>query len=119
MSATVVNPADDSDGSAVSQDSSRVQGSEKTAPMATLIERRYSGSAQRGDSRTASKPRAAPERKIAPTLVWSTMSSSTSTDRAPARTESTEGSGSRASEASAPRWTWKPVTCSASASETT
>ena len=114
-----MKPADESVGSAESQDSRRVQGSENTAPMATLIERRYSGSAHRGDRSTASKPSAAPERKIAPTLVWSTMSSSTSTDLAPARTESTVGSGSRASDASAPRCTWKPVTCSARASETT
>ncbi len=64
-------------------------------------------------------PSAAALRRMAPTLVWSTMSSSTRTVRAPSRTSSTLGRGLRCSEASAPRWTWKPVTSSASASETT
>ncbi len=60
---------------------------------------------------------AAPERKHAPTLVWSTMSSRTSTDRAPAtHLLDACGSGRRCSDASAPRWTWKPVTSSAKAS---
>ena len=39
--------------------------------------------------------------------------------RAPASTSSSGGSGRRSSEASAPRWTWKPVTSSARASHTT
>src|SRR6202453_5054537 len=49
----------------------------KTAPIETLTARRYSGSAQRGDRITASTPRAAAHRKMAPTLAWSTRSSST------------------------------------------
>ena len=47
------------------------------------------------------------------------MSSRTSTVPRPASTSSSDGSGRRASDASAPRWTWKPVTSSASASLTT
>ena len=50
--------------------------------MATLTALRYSGSAHLGASSTPSTPSAAALRKIAPTLVWSTMSSSTTTVRA-------------------------------------
>ena len=64
-------------------------------------------------------PRAAALRKIAPTFVWSTMSSHTTTLLAPSSTSSTLGSGVRARDASAPRCTWKPVTCSAISSGTT
>ncbi len=67
----------------------------------------------------ASMPSAAALRKAAPTLVWSTTSSSTTTVRAGSSTSDTVGSGSRCSEARAPRCTWKPVTCSASSSLTT
>jgi hypothetical protein len=55
-------------------------------PMLTRMARRYSGSAHRGLIRTASMPSAAAERNTAPRLVWSTISSSTATRRAPART---------------------------------
>ena len=75
------------------QASSRAHGTWNTVPMLTRTLRRYSGSPQRGETRTASMPRAAAERKIAPTLVWSTMSSSTATRRAPARS-SGSGTGS-------------------------
>ena len=65
-------------------------------------------------------PSAAPLRRIAPTLVWSTMSSSTSTGRAPAEhVGHARAAAAARSEASAPRCTWKPVTSSASASDTT
>ena len=76
VSAIVWNPRAARRGIASNQLSNLVQGSEKTAPMRTLIDRRYSGSAQRGDSTTASAPNAAQDRMAAPTLVWSTMSSS-------------------------------------------
>ena len=119
LKATVVNPAAAREGTAAYQSSSLVQGNENTAPIATLTERRYSGSAHRGESSTASTPSAAHDLNAAPMFVWSTTSSSTTTVRAPASASSTDGSGRRCSEASAPRCTWKPVTSSASASLTT
>ena len=64
-------------------------------------------------------PSAAALRKIAPMLVWSTMSSQTTTLLAPSSTSSTVGNGVRAREARAPRCTWKPVTSSARSSGTT
>ena len=60
------------------QGSMRVHGTWKTVPIETRIALRYNGSAHRGVTRTASMPSAAAERKTAPTLVWSTMSSRTS-----------------------------------------
>src|SRR5690349_25040388 len=49
--------------------SSRAHGTWKTVPMLTRTLRRYSGSPQRGETRTASTSSAAAERKIAPTLA--------------------------------------------------
>ena len=60
------------------QGSMRVHGTWNTVPIETRIARRYSGSAHRGVTSTASTPSAAALRKTAPTLVWSTMSSRTS-----------------------------------------
>ena len=54
-------------------------------------------------------PRAAALRKIAPTLVWSTMSSSTTTRRAPANTSASGVGGGRCMAAMAPRCRWNPV----------
>lgn len=59
-------------------------------------------------------PRAAAERKIAPMLVWSLTDSMTTTRRALWSNSAAVGSGLRCMEASAPRCTWYPVTCSAS-----
>ena len=50
-------------------ESIKAQGIWNTVPMLTLMARRYSGSEQDLVRRTASMPRAAAERKIAPTLV--------------------------------------------------
>ena len=71
----------------------RVHGTWNTVPIDTRTLRRYSGSAHRGVTSTASTPSAAQLRKIAPTLVWSTMSSRTATRRAPASSAAT-GRGS-------------------------
>ena len=62
----------------------RVHGTWKTVPIETRIALRYKGSAHRGVMRTASTPRAAALRKIAPTFVWSTTSSMTMTRSRPA-----------------------------------
>lgn len=51
------------------QSSMRAYGSQNTDPIATLIDRRYNGSAHRGERRIASNPRPATGRKIAPTLI--------------------------------------------------
>ena len=99
------------------QFSSRAHGTWNTVPMLTRTLRRYSGSPQRGETRTASTPSAAAERKIAPTLVWSTMSSSTATRRAPARSSGSGTGSGRCMAAIAPRWRWKPVMSSSSAAE--
>ena len=67
-----------------------------TAPMLTRAERRCSGSQQVGESSTASMPSAAAERNSAPTLVGSTMPSSTATRRAVERIRSAgTGAGRR------------------------
>ena len=68
-----------------------------TRSPSTPSARRYSGSAHRGLSRTASMPNAAAHRKTAPTLVWSTRSSSTTTRRASHRPCATLGNGRRSS----------------------
>src|SRR6188508_2050809 len=49
LSATVMKPAAANCSGASRQVSNRAHGSEKTAPMLTLIDRRYNGSAVRGD----------------------------------------------------------------------
>jgi hypothetical protein len=69
LSPTVMKPASVSMWGAARQSSNRAQGSEKTAPMLTLIDRRYSGSAARGESSAPSQPRPAAFLRIAPTLV--------------------------------------------------
>ena len=85
---------------------SRVQGTWNTVPMLTRTARRDSGSQQPGVSSTASTPSAAAERKIAPTLVASTMFSSTATRLAPAQMSSARGSGRRRRAHSTPRVSW-------------
>ena len=90
--------------------------------MLTRTARRYSGSQHVGLTSTPSTFRAAALRKIAPTLVWSTMPSSTQTrtGRSPARSTRrfrnapASGMGGRRNAASAPRVTVKPVSCSMS-----
>ena len=86
------------------QASSLVHGTWKTVPIETRIERRYSGSAHCGVTSTASTPSAAAERNIAPTFMWSTMSSSTATVRASRSRSAAAGSSGRCIAASAPRW---------------
>src|SRR5699024_2653730 len=70
-SASTSNPAPCSSSTpSRGQVGSRVQGTWKTVPIDTRIERRYSGSAHCGLTSTASTPSAAAERNMAPTLVW-------------------------------------------------
>jgi hypothetical protein len=110
--ASTVNPAARTCASPSGQGSSRAYGTAKTSPMLTRTLRRYSGSAQEGESSTASTPRAATARKIAPRLVWLLTSSRITTRRAPARASAASSRGRRWKEASTPRCTWKPVACS-------
>ena len=79
--------------------------------MLTLIERRYSGSLLALVSTTASMPRAAAERKMAPTFVGFMTSSSTATRRALLQISSTVGSFGRYMAQSIPRVSLKPVSC--------
>ncbi len=98
----------------------RAYGTANTAPIETLTDLLYSGSAHRGERITASTPRAAAHLKIAPTLPWSTRSSRTRILRGgpcPSRVF-TDGSSSRAMDARAPRWTAKPAMPSITSSET-
>ena len=118
-SAAETNPAARSAATPSGHGSIRVHGTWNTVPIDTRTERRYSGSAQRGVTSTASTPSAAADRNAAPTLVWSTMSSSTATRRAPASTSATAGRGGRCIAASAPRCTWKPVIASSTGSSAT
>ena len=67
-------------------------GIEKLVRLTPRTARRLRGSQQVGVTSTASICRAAAERKIAPTLVGSTMPSSTATRLARAHSSSTEGS---------------------------
>ncbi len=106
VSASRVKPASRTESRPLGQVSSRAYGTENTAPMETLTLRRYSGSAQSGDNSTASMPRAAAERKIAPMLVWSFTDSMTTTRRAERSSSPAVGSGLRCMEARAPRCTW-------------
>jgi len=69
LSATVRKPAALNIPGVPRQSTNLAQGSEKTAPILTLIDRRYSGSAARGESRAPSHPRPAAFLRIAPTLV--------------------------------------------------
>ena len=55
--------------------SSQVQGTKKTVPIDTRIDRRFRGSHELVVSKTASMPKAAADRKIAPMLVVSTTPS--------------------------------------------
>ncbi|OUD85436.1 hypothetical protein BC477_13570 [Clavibacter michiganensis subsp. michiganensis] len=68
---------------------------------------------------TASAPIPATARKIAPTFVWSTMSSRTTTRRASRSTSATAGSGGRCMAASAPRCRLYPVSRSSTAAAPT
>ena len=77
--------------------------------MLTRTARRHSGSLQEGVTSTASAPKAAAERNIAPTLVESTRFSSTATRRAPAQISSTVGKAGRRRAQSTPRVRAKPV----------
>ena len=65
------------------------QGIKKTDPIDTLTARRFNGSQELRVNNTASIPRAAAERKIAPTLVLSTTPSITTMRRAFRQTSST------------------------------
>ena len=56
-------------------------------------------------------PRAAAQRKMAPTLVGFITFSSTAMRRALAQTSATEGRGGRRMAHSIPRVRWKPVSC--------
>ena len=60
----------------------QVHGTKKTLPIDTLTARRFNGSQELRVSNTASIPRAAAERKIAPILVASTTLSITTIRRA-------------------------------------
>ena len=64
----------------------QVHGIRKTVPIDTLTARRFSGSQELRVSSTASIPKAAAERKIAPMLVVSTTPSITTMRRAPRQT---------------------------------
>ena len=71
--------------------------------MLTRTARRFSGSQQVGESKTASMCSAAAERKMAPTLVVSTMPSSTATRRAFRQMASTVGNLGRRRAQRTPR----------------
>ena len=74
----------------------QAHGTKKTAPIDTLTTRRFNGSQELRVSNTASIPRAAAERKIAPMLVASTTLSMTTMRRASRHTSSMlRGSGRR------------------------
>ena len=64
-------------------------------------------------------PRPAALRTIAPRLVGLFTVSSTATRYDVASTSAADGNGLRAKAASAPRWTWNPVTCSSTSSAAT
>ena len=64
-------------------------------------------------------PSAAALRNTAPRLVWLVTASMTTTRVAPAMTSPAVRSGRRPKDASAPRWTWKPVTASSTAYDAT
>src|SRR5258707_2513601 len=68
VSASSVKPAARSSARPSYQPAIRAYGMANTAPIETLTERRYSGSAHRVDKITALMPSAAAHRKIAPTL---------------------------------------------------
>lgn len=68
-SAATRNPASRSSQPIGTPASRRAHGSEKTVPIDTLIERRYSGSANSGATSIPSQPRPAAFRMMAPTLV--------------------------------------------------
>ncbi len=89
--------------------------------MLDFTARRYRGSADRLLSSRPSQPSASVDRAIAPRLAWSTMSSTTTSRRDLATSDSASYRSSRSNAASAPRCTWKPVsdsTTSASATYT-
>ena len=85
------------------------QGTWNTVPMLTRTARRQSGSQQEGLMRTASMFSAAAERKMAPTLVESTMPSSTATRRAFLQSSSTGRGAGRWKAQRTPRVSSKPV----------
>ena len=72
--------------------SKKVQGTWNTVPMLTRAARRYRGSLHPGVRSTASMPRAAADRKMAPTLVGFMTFSRTATRLAPAQREAASGS---------------------------
>ena len=79
-------------------------------PVALLMERRHiEGQAREIIARCGDIPLYTAERKMAPTLVGFTMSSSTATRRAPAQTCSAVSSGLRRMAQSTPRVSLKPV----------
>ena len=66
----------------------QVHGTRKTVPIDTLTARRFNGSQELCVSNTASIPKAAAERKMAPILVVSTTPSITTMRRASRHTSS-------------------------------
>ena len=86
-----------------------VHGIWNTVPMLTREARRYNGSAQPWVRSTASMPRAAAERIMAPTLVGFTTSSRIEMRFACLHTSSTEGRTLRFMAQSMPRVSAKPV----------
>ena len=83
-----------------------VQGTRKMLPIETRTARRFSGSHDVGVSSTASMPKAAAERKMAPMFVVSTTLSMTTMRRAPWQTDSTLRGWGRRMAQSTPRVSW-------------
>ena len=81
----------------------QAQGTRNTLPIDTRTARRLSGSQAVRDSTTASMPKAAAERKIAPMLVASVTPSITHTRAASRTTSATDVSGRRRMAQSTPR----------------
>ena len=91
--------------------SKKVHGIWNTVPMLTRIARRYSGLLHPGVSSTASIPRAAAERKIAPILVGFTTFSRTAILRAFLHTSTISGNAGRRIAQSIPLVSLNPVSC--------
>ena len=83
--------------------SSHVHGTRKTLPIDTRTALRLSGSHELRVSSTASMPRAAAERNMAPMFVVSTTPSITTTRRAPRHTSATVFMAGRRMAQSTPR----------------
>ena len=104
--ATVLKPSLCSDSMGAS---SQVQGIRKTLPIDTLTARRFRGSQVSRVRMTASIPKAAADRKIAPIFVVSVTPSMTTTRRASRRTSLTDGICFRRMAQRTPRVSVYPV----------